>query len=439
MSQITSSYDLIDTLQIKKTDFEASNKQFLVLCGQKQFYCGFLIKEILVGLNENQSLPEIHSQLIKNRVYQKLTTQDIEKIIDEKIMSLGVLKNKDENQRLKSEHRNNEPQTSYDTDSIKTQKTLFNEQQTNFLAKLFKFLYQKWVVVLCVLMGFFAHSFYFSSHSIFGEQSKIWADSSALEYMLIYFLIIFIFIFHEIGHASAALHFGIRAPKIGYGYYLVYPVFFTQISEAWKLQPQKRMIINLGGVYFQWIAGSIFILLDYFNIASTHVWAGIVTINFIRLVYSFVPFMKADGYWIFSDGFGLTNLRKKSNQFLSAIFKSFSFKKARQITGNTIQFYALSFFSFGTLLFFGFWFTLLTIMIWKFTPMLPTILISFYEKWQTATLVTQYLKIILQSFLLFITLLGVVIFIVRMIGLVRFAFNFLSKKEEKINLEIDIV
>jgi putative peptide zinc metalloprotease protein len=429
MQPIILPYELIDTLQIEKTDFGVSHKQFLILCGKKQFYCGLLVKEILVGLNEKKTLPEIHSNLIQHPAYQNLTFEDIEKIIAKKIVPLGVLlnnKDAEENKSLKQE-------ISYDADSIKTQKTLFNESKTYFLASIFKIFYQKWAAVFLVLFGLFAHIFYLSSHSVFGEKAKIWAEASALEYLLIYFLIIFIFIFHEVGHASAALHFGIRTPRIGYGFYLVYPVFFTQISEAWKLEAKKRMVINFGGIYFQWIAGSLFIFLDYFNVASTHLWSGIVVINFVRLLYSFVPFMKADGYWIFSDGFGLTNLRKKSNQFLAAIFKSFSFQTARQITETKTQFYALTFFSFGTVLFFSFWFVVLGILIWKFTPMLPVILISFYEKFQTATLISQYLKVTLQSILLCITLLGVVIFIIRIIGLLRFALQFLLKKESSQN------
>ncbi|AFM04623.1 hypothetical protein Fleli_2246 [Bernardetia litoralis DSM 6794] len=429
MQTIDSTYDLIDTLQIKTTDFEPSHKQFLILCGKKQFYCGLLVKEILVGLNDNKSLNEIHSQLTKHRAYQKLTVEDVEKIINKKIMPLGVLKSSKEKDNIKK-------QITYDADSIKTQKTLLNESQTHFLASIFKYFYQKWAVILFVLIGLFAHVFYLSSHSVFGEKSKIWVEASALEYLLIYFLIILIFILHEVGHASAALHYNIRTPRIGYGFYLVYPVFFTEISEAWKLQPKKRMVINLGGIYFQWIAGSIFILLDYFNVASTHLWSGIVVINFIRLLYSFVPFMKADGYWIFSDGFELTNLRKKSNQFLGAIFKSFSFQKARQITETKTQFYALSFFSFGTIIFFTFWFVVLGVLVWAFAPMLPLILTSFYEKFQTATTTSHYLKVTLQSILLCITLLGVTIFIIRMIGLIRFAMQFLLKKEDKTGLKI---
>lgn len=429
MQTIDSTYNLIDTLQIKKTDFEASHKHFLILCGKKQFYCGLLIKEILVGVSENKSLHEIHSQLIKHINYQKLLVEDVEKIIIKKIMPLGVLKSSKEEDNIQQE-------MSYDADSIKTQKTLLNESKTHFLASIFKHFYQKWAIIFFILIGLFAHVFYLSSHSILEEKSKVWAEASALEYLLIYFLIILIFIFHEVGHASAALHYNIRTPRIGYGFYLVYPVFFTQISEAWKLEPKKRMVINFGGIYFQWIAGSIFILLDYFNVASTHLWSGIVVINFVRLLYSFVPFMKADGYWIFSDGFGLTNLRKKSNQFLAAIFKSFSLQKARQITETKFQFYALTFFSFGTILFFSFWFTVLGILIWKFTPMLPVILASFYEKFQTATLISQYLKVTLQSILLCITLLGVVIFIIRMVGLIRFAMQFLLKKEDKTGLKI---
>ena len=410
---------LIADLKIEETDFEASNKKFLVLCGKKQFYCGVLVKEILTGIDKKQSIEQIHQQLIQLPAYTRITLQDVEKIIETKIKPLGIFKQEDNQQEI-----------SYDADSIKTQKTLLGASKTYFLSSIFKHLYSKWVVFSFILIGLFAHVFYLSSHSLLEEKSKVWIEASGIEYILIYFLIIFIFIFHEIGHASAALHFGIRTPRIGYGFYLVYPVFFTEISEAWKLQPKKRMIINLGGIYFQWISGSFFILLDYLNLFGVHIWSGIVVINFVRLLYSFMPFMKADGYWIFSDGFGLTNLRKKSNQFLAAIFKSFSFKKAREITETKRQHYALTFFSFGTLLFFGFWFTVLLLLIWKMTPMLPMVVMSFYETFRTTTQFSEYLKVSLQSVLLCVTLLGVFIFIIRIVGLVRFALHFLFNKEE---------
>ena len=426
------SYKLTDKLQIEKTDFEVSHKAFLVLCGKKQFYCSFLVKEILVGMNENKSVQQIHSDLNHNSTYQKLMVQDLEKIIDTKIRSLGILIN---DQNTNSPKR----EIAYDTDSIKTQRTLLNEAKTHFLATLFKSFYQKWLVIVFVCIGFVSHSFYFISHSIIAEKTKVWIEASALEYILIYLLIILVFIFHEIGHASAALHFRIRTPRIGYGFYLVYPVFFTEISEAWKLQPKKRMVINLGGVYFQWIAGSFFIFLDYLNVGTTSIWSAVVAINFFRLFYSFIPFMKADGYWIFSDGFGLRNLRQKSNQFLGIIFKSFSFQKARQITETKLQFYALSFFSFGTLIFFSFWFVVLGIMVWTFTPTLPNIIMSFYSKFQTATTISEYFKVILQSILLFITLLGVVVFVFRLAGLIRFALHSLFKKENETGLEAEII
>ncbi|WP_291720173.1 hypothetical protein [Bernardetia sp.] len=421
MSATISSYKLIDNLRIEETDFEVSNKKFLVLCGKKQFYCGFLIKEVLQAIDNYSSVEKIHFHITQFPAYQKLTPQDVEKIIETKIKPLGVLDSDDDIKQ----------KISYDTDSIKTQKTLLNEEKTYFLASIFKYFYKRWAVVVLILMGVFAHLFYFSSHSLMEEKSKVWIEASAIEYILIYFLVIVIFIFHEIGHASAALHFGIRTPRVGYGFYLVYPVFFTEISEAWKLQPKKRMIINFGGIYFQWIAGSIFIFLDHISLFSLKIWSGIVVINFVRLLYSFVPFMKADGYWIFSDGFGLTNLRKKSNQFLAAIFKSFSFTKAKEITETKRQHYALTFFSFGTILFFSFWFTVLGLLILKLTPMLPTVVVSFYEKFRTSTDISQYLKVSLQSVLLCITLLGVSIFIIRMVGLIRFAVHFLLKKDNK--------
>ena len=55
-------------------------------------------------------------------------------------------------------------------------------------------------------------------------------------------------LFHELGHASACKHFGIRHGGIGFGLYLNFPVLYTDVTEVWRLRRADRCIVNLGGV-----------------------------------------------------------------------------------------------------------------------------------------------------------------------------------------------
>lgn len=51
---------------------------------------------------------------------------------------------------------------------------------------------------------------------------------------LVAFTIISSFI-HELGHASACKHFGLKHGGIGFGLYLNFPVLYTDVTEIWKL------------------------------------------------------------------------------------------------------------------------------------------------------------------------------------------------------------
>jgi putative peptide zinc metalloprotease protein len=62
---------------------------------------------------------------------------------------------------------------------------------------------------------------------------------------------------HEIGHASACVHYRARPSEIGFVLYLVYPAFYSNVSAAWALRRWQRVIVDLGGVYFELVFGAV--------------------------------------------------------------------------------------------------------------------------------------------------------------------------------------
>ncbi len=56
--------------------------------------------------------------------------------------------------------------------------------------------------------------------------------------------------FHEFGHASSARYFGAKHGGIGGGFYFFTPVYFADVSDIWKLSRDKRIIVNLSGIYW---------------------------------------------------------------------------------------------------------------------------------------------------------------------------------------------
>jgi len=121
-------------------------------------------------------------------------------------------------------------------------------------------------------------------------------------------------LFHEIGHASACTRFGVNHGRIGFGFYLMTPVFFADVSEAWKLDRLKRIIINVSGMYFELIFCLLIILL---LIVTGHVNLLILPIVLlVKTIFNLNPFLRTDGYWVLSDALNVPNLRRVSNDAL---------------------------------------------------------------------------------------------------------------------------
>ena len=122
--------------------------------------------------------------------------------------------------------------------------------------------------------------------------------------------------FHELGHATAAARFGVAPRTIGFGFYLVFPVFFTDVTNVWRLNKSQRIIVNLAGVYFQLLFSTLLIGVFYV-IPVTHglmrtVIGTVLSMNIFVVLYSLNPFLRNDGYWVYSDFFEVPNLMSRS-------------------------------------------------------------------------------------------------------------------------------
>ena len=56
--------------------------------------------------------------------------------------------------------------------------------------------------------------------------------------------------FHEFGHASAARYGGSTPGAMGMGLYLVWPAFYTDVTDSYRLGRGGRVRTDLGGLYF---------------------------------------------------------------------------------------------------------------------------------------------------------------------------------------------
>ena len=113
-------------------------------------------------------------------------------------------------------------------------------------------------------------------------------------------------LFHETGHA-AACHYGGAAPgNIGFGVYLVFPAFYTDVTDSYRLDRAGRIRTDLGGVYFN----ALFVLVcgTAYLVTGSGLFLLLVLLLHIEMLQQLVPTIRFDGYYVLADLAGVPDL-----------------------------------------------------------------------------------------------------------------------------------
>jgi len=112
--------------------------------------------------------------------------------------------------------------------------------------------------------------------------------------------------FHEIGHAAAGRYSGMMPGRMGVGLYIIWPVFYTDVTESYRLGRGGRLRIDLGGVYFN-VIFAIALIGTYFATGFEPLLLAIVS-QHLTILTQFLPWLRLDGYWVVSDLIGVSDL-----------------------------------------------------------------------------------------------------------------------------------
>ncbi|MST31996.1 hypothetical protein GHK86_04555, partial [Acidimicrobiaceae bacterium USS-CC1] len=117
---------------------------------------------------------------------------------------------------------------------------------------------------------------------------------------------VFAAMIHETGHAAGTRAGGATPGVMGAGIYLAWPVFYTDISDSYRLSRGGRLRADLGGVYF-----NVLTLLAAIAAYGATRWSPLlvfVAVTHLEVLTQFLPFVRLDGYWVVSDLVGVPNL-----------------------------------------------------------------------------------------------------------------------------------
>ncbi|HLK78688.1 MAG TPA: hypothetical protein VKU77_34185 [Streptosporangiaceae bacterium] len=188
--------------------------------------------------------------------------------------------------------------------TLKLRRTIVSEAGVQGLARLFGPLFRPAVVALLLAALVAADAWLFGTGRI-GSASR-YVVLHPLLMLLVLGLSVASMLFHECGHAAACRYGGARPGVIGMGIYLIWPAFFTNVTDAYRLGRAGRIRTDLGGVYFNAIF--VVLLAAAYLVTGYVPLAGAIMLIHLEIVQQLLPSLRLDGYFILADLVGVPDL-----------------------------------------------------------------------------------------------------------------------------------
>ena len=252
----------------------------------------YLIAECADGRRTNEEIASEVSEAIKRGV----SADNVRQLVEKRLLPLGVIASKD---GVQPQLKKADPML-----ALKLRAALVPAGVVNAITKIFKPLYFPPVIV-AVLAGLVALDIWlFAFHGIAQSMREVLYSPALL--MLMLGLVILSAAFHECGHATACAYGGARPGVMGAGLYIVWPAFYTDVTDAYRLGKGGRLRTDLGGVYFNVIfilaTGGMYALTGYEPLLL------IIPFQHLEILHQFLPFIRLDGYYIVSDLTGVPDM-----------------------------------------------------------------------------------------------------------------------------------
>jgi putative peptide zinc metalloprotease protein len=254
-----------------------------------------LLYAVLHAVDGRSSDEEVADRVSK--AYGRLVQPgDVRALVDAKLRPLGLLRLADGSQ----------PQVKRSNPllALRLRLAVTNPRLTRLLTTPFAWLFHP-LVALPLLVGFGLVCWWLLLDRGLAAATYQAFDKPGL-LLLIFAVSVFSAGFHEFGHASAARYGGATPGVMGMGVYLVWPAFYTDVTDSYRLGRGGRVRTDLGGLYFNaivavgivgvwWVTGYEALLL-------------VVVAQIVQMLRQLLPLVRFDGYHVLADLTGVPDL-----------------------------------------------------------------------------------------------------------------------------------
>ncbi len=229
-------------------------------------------------------------------VGKSVTAANVEFLVAEKLRPLGVMANAD---------GSSPPVKKADPLlALRHRRQLVSEDAVWRVAGLFKALFAAPVVWLVVLALLAFDVYVFLEVGVGGGLRQVLYEPTLL--LGLFATTIVATAFHEVGHASACRYGGARPGGMGAAIYLVWPAFYCDVTDAYRLDRRGRLRTDFGGVYFNAVfcvaVAGLYLLTRFEPLIL------LLVTQHLLVFQQLLPLLRFDGYYVLSDLAGVPDV-----------------------------------------------------------------------------------------------------------------------------------
>ncbi len=250
---------------------------------------------VLSAIDGRRGYAEI-AEVVTSDIGKHVTVENVQTLVEGKLCHTGLIAEADGSQ---PQARKSQPLL-----GLRFKYAVTDPERTRRLTQPFTALFNP-LLVVAVLAGFFVLTWW-----VLLEKGLASATHEAFNKPGLLLIVVAVTVlsagFHEFGHAAAARRGGATPGVMGAGLYLVWPAFYTDVTDSYRLGRGGRLRTDLGGLYFNAIIA----------LVTVGVWWAtgydavllVVATQILQMIRQLTPLVRFDGYHVLADLTGVPDL-----------------------------------------------------------------------------------------------------------------------------------
>ncbi|MCV0403878.1 MAG: PT domain-containing protein [Chloroflexi bacterium] len=266
-----------------------------------------LLYAVLEAVDGRRGYEEI-AKLVAERTGRKVSATDVQTLAEEQLRTRGLLLNAD---GTAPELKRSNPLT-----GLKLKVAVTDPAVTRRLTDPFAALFHPLVwIPLLVVFGWVAWW-------LLVDRGLASATYQAFQKPDLLILVIVVTIlsagFHEFGHAAAARRGGGQPGVMGAGWFLLWPAFYTDVTDTYRLGRGARLRTDLGGLYFNAIVAVV--IAAAWWLTGWDALLLVIAAQMLQMIRQLAPLVRFDGYHVLADVTGVPDLFSRIGPILTSFW-----------------------------------------------------------------------------------------------------------------------